>query len=623
MNSTESLRHELEKASRSTLVILKNSTRYRLHRQHYVLESGNWVRLPPETVHPGETVQVASVASNFMAGVEGSVTYRCGTGDNITDLHLFWTNPFIGAKNFNAAKDVRGARAPKLHILSRGNKNHNQEVLYEILELEKPDDATPEADSEPQTVVEKRKVRPRVEWESALRTAKRNVLCVIVNLTTHELVRRDDGALQHGVWQELPPERIPSMAIAEFGCQSQGFMTGTEGEVRYAVLTLPGSFQFYWNNPYLGKPAFNGISPFSKLNIITRADNLPSGTVKYYVVDREAPVPLVMVGARYADVDVTSVLQSMVTGAFKHELKAFGAPNTMKIAFASKLNGAPQRTGLVVQFQIGCEVFRRQFAEDESVFMSTLIPGGCRDGVDVFKARSAPVRTLSIPVRPVAADSTDETDNRNSSRGSSLEYTNQGPVPKGVKTAVKLPLPIVTSPGTTARTLQIAAEARSEQIIQERKRRQSLRLRDNTQQKLLESIGLSLRLLADGLQPFIEKAMIKNFGSNWLSRGDVEPWHIWWVEGSNAPKLDAQGMLIILLRHWEDIFEALLGKSAKTVLNELQSIRNKWAHQVGFDNENASEDADRALDMIAGLLKVIGADFQSNGVEEIRQKVIR
>ncbi|NKY31327.1 hypothetical protein [Nocardia gamkensis] len=95
-------------------------------------------------------------------------------------------------------------------------------------------------------------------------------------------------ALQHGVWSNnggaTPPDVIPEGRRAEWGSESDGLATGTEGEVVYA--SAAGEFKVYWDNPYVGSDQTSVRTPtrFSSVKEDSRGDN---ATLKVALVQEE------------------------------------------------------------------------------------------------------------------------------------------------------------------------------------------------------------------------------------------------------------------------------------------------------------------------------------------------
>jgi hypothetical protein len=55
---------------------------------------------------------------------------------------------------------------------------------------------------------------------------------------------------------------------------------------------------------------------------------------------------------------------------------------------------------------------------------------------------------------------------------------------------------------------------------------------------------------------------------------------------------DVAASLVVMDRKWGEVFRQILGKSERSLVNELLAVRNAWAHQEPF----SSDDAYRALD---------------------------
>jgi predicted AAA+ superfamily ATPase len=71
-------------------------------------------------------------------------------------------------------------------------------------------------------------------------------------------------------------------------------------------------------------------------------------------------------------------------------------------------------------------------------------------------------------------------------------------------------------------------------------------------------------------------------------------------------------------RKWSEVFRQILGKTERSLVNELLAVRNSWAHQETF----SSDDAYRALDSAARLLTAISAP-QASEVEKMKTELLR
>ena len=66
---------------------------------------------------------------------------------------------------------------------------------------------------------------------------------------------------------------------------------------------------------------------------------------------------------------------------------------------------------------------------------------------------------------------------------------------------------------------------------------------------------------------------------------------------------DVAASLVVMDRKWTEVFRQILGKSERSLVNELVTVRNAWAHQEPF----SSDDAYRALDSAGRLLSAVSA----------------
>jgi hypothetical protein len=132
-----------------------------------------------------------------------------------------------------------------------------------------------------------------------------------------------------------------------------------------------------------------------------------------------------------------------------------------------------------------------------------------------------------------------------------------------------------------------------------------------------ERVGKALECLSAGLAPFVEREMKAVLGERWQEalsdgspRGPRKP---------GAPNLaDPQVLLGAMWNHWNDVFGRTLGKAERTLVSELQEVRNRWAHNDPF----TGNDAYRALDSVGRLLAAVSAP-QAAEVEQARMDLLR
>ena len=134
-----------------------------------------------------------------------------------------------------------------------------------------------------------------------------------------------------------------------------------------------------------------------------------------------------------------------------------------------------------------------------------------------------------------------------------------------------------------------------------------------------ERVGKAIRLLAEGLAPFVDRECRAEFGGDWpvaVQRMDTRG-------GGGAPRKvnpgDAQFLLKVMWDEWRTIFGKKLSRSDRNYVSELQDVRNAWAHNEPF----STDDTLRALDTAKRLLESVAAGGQANGVGKLHQDLQR
>ena len=120
----------------------------------------------------------------------------------------------------------------------------------------------------------------------------------------------------------------------------------------------------------------------------------------------------------------------------------------------------------------------------------------------------------------------------------------------------------------------------------------------------IEKVGTGLMLLRDGLGPFAEREINNAVRSGRLAKADL-------AKHANEPDLydrrisdwDVAPLLRVMFLVWNDAFRDLLGPSERSLVSELRTWRNRWAHQ----DRLTDDDADRILDSVERLLTAVGA----------------
>ncbi len=133
-----------------------------------------------------------------------------------------------------------------------------------------------------------------------------------------------------------------------------------------------------------------------------------------------------------------------------------------------------------------------------------------------------------------------------------------------------------------------------------------------------ERVGNALELLKAGLEPFVRRELESKLGKDWVFevRNVLSDTRL--GGGKDDVLNDVSVLLVIMDRKWGDVFRVILGKSDRSLVNELLEVRNRWAHQKPF----SGDDAYRALDSAARLLSAVSAP-QAAELEKSKQELLR
>ncbi len=135
-----------------------------------------------------------------------------------------------------------------------------------------------------------------------------------------------------------------------------------------------------------------------------------------------------------------------------------------------------------------------------------------------------------------------------------------------------------------------------------------------------DRVGRALELLRSGLFPFVERELKTKHGDTWVEQARTAfgtESHA--VKAGTAPgDWDAAALLSIMVGHYQYVFRYKLGKAERSLIGELQDIRNRWAHQGPF----SLDDTNRALDSAKRLLVAVNAP-EADEVDKQLQEVLR
>lgn len=115
------------------------------------------------------------------------------------------------------------------------------------------------------------------------------------------------------------------------------------------------------------------------------------------------------------------------------------------------------------------------------------------------------------------------------------------------------------------------------------------------------------RVLHEHLQRFLQRELEARLGAGWWTEAVVPCLalpgrHVTPTTGAADPmaELDLAACLIVMDRQWGRVFQTILPREARSYVNELVAMRNRWAHATRGDMSR--DDAWRALDTMARLL---------------------
>ena len=122
-------------------------------------------------------------------------------------------------------------------------------------------------------------------------------------------------------------------------------------------------------------------------------------------------------------------------------------------------------------------------------------------------------------------------------------------------------------------------------------------------------VGNGLNLLAGGLGPYVLDRM-----NNAIAAGHYQPTD---TDAMGEVAGDVAAMLRVMIAAWNDVFRDCLGPAERSLVSEIREIRNRWAHQETFDDD----DLDRALDSMGRLLAAVGASREADRVNRAKHRL--
>ncbi len=128
----------------------------------------------------------------------------------------------------------------------------------------------------------------------------------------------------------------------------------------------------------------------------------------------------------------------------------------------------------------------------------------------------------------------------------------------------------------------------------------------------------ALDVLAKGLAPFVEREMQAVYKDRWPSvvqdsfrGGRGQP-----NQGGDQPNWDAHSLLTVMWDQWNSVFRHRLGHAERSLVSELRTFRNQWAHQEAFEFDDTYRVYDSAERLLAAV-ESPEAQWLSRGKREL------
>ncbi|MBI4814660.1 MAG: hypothetical protein HY791_00295 [Deltaproteobacteria bacterium] len=99
-----------------------------------------------------------------------------------------------------------------------------------------------------------------------------------------------------------------------------------------------------------------------------------------------------------------------------------------------------------------------------------------------------------------------------------------------------------------------------------------------------DRVSKGIALLKAGLAPFVERELVSVYKDKALSEAKTLLPPDDRINGNRAiAQWDASVLLKVTCDGWNEVFSRTLGRSERSLVQELRDWRNKWAHQTPFN----------------------------------------
>lgn len=133
-----------------------------------------------------------------------------------------------------------------------------------------------------------------------------------------------------------------------------------------------------------------------------------------------------------------------------------------------------------------------------------------------------------------------------------------------------------------------------------------------------ERIGKGMELLRVGLAPYVEREFESQHPGKAAEEASRYLKDDRLVGKKPIADWDVAALLKVMWGSWNEVFGRTLGRAERSLVQELQDCRNKWAHQDPF----TGDDTDRALDSMTRLLTAVSAP-QADDIGKMKMELRR
>src|SRR5918999_774675 len=134
-----------------------------------------------------------------------------------------------------------------------------------------------------------------------------------------------------------------------------------------------------------------------------------------------------------------------------------------------------------------------------------------------------------------------------------------------------------------------------------------------------DKVGRGLESLRAGLAPFVERELRARLRGDWRSAVERGSRYEMRRDAGGEIVWDTSALFSAMLGQWDDVFRYTLGPPQRSLVHEIRTARNDWAHERSFSTDQTY----RALDSMKLLLQAVSAGEQARELERQAVDVLR